>query len=72
MQQELAARGTLAQSTLQLHALALALATLFRVMVTHACALEKPGTKFTAEARWLLKENRWQAKRYGAAGTFAL
>lgn len=51
---------------------ALALATLFRVMVTHACALEKPGAEFTAEARWLLKENRWQAKRYGAAGTFAL
>lgn len=50
----------------------LALATLFRVMVTHACALEHPGADFSAEARWLLKENRWQAKRYGAAGTFAL
>lgn len=51
---------------------ALALATLFRVMVTHACALEYPGAGFSAEARWLLKENRWQAKRYGAAGRFAL
>lgn len=51
---------------------ALVLATLFRVMVTHACALEHPGAGFTAEARWLLKENRWQAKRYGAAGSFAL
>lgn len=51
---------------------ALALATLFRVMVTHACALERPGATFTAESRWLLQENRWQAKRYGAHGTFAL
>lgn len=51
---------------------ALALATLFRVMVTHACAMQRPGAGFSAEARWLLKENRWQAKRYGAAGTFAL
>ncbi|KPG69181.1 carboxylate-amine ligase [Pseudomonas libanensis] len=51
---------------------ALALATLFRVMVTHACTLERPGAEFSAQARWLLKENRWQAKRYGAAGRFAL
>ena len=51
---------------------ALALATLFRVMVTHACSLERPGARFNAETRWLLKENRWQAKRYGAAGRFAL
>lgn len=51
---------------------ALALATLFRVMVTHACALDCPGALFSAERRWLLHENRWQAKRYGAAGTFAL
>ena len=51
---------------------ALALATLFRVMITHACALERPGAGFSTEARWLLKENRWQAKRYGAAGNFAL
>ncbi|UII69260.1 carboxylate-amine ligase [Pseudomonas sp. HN11] len=51
---------------------ALALATLFRVMVTHACGLEHPGATFTAEARWLLKENRWQAKRHGAAGNFSL
>ncbi len=49
-----------------------ALATLFRVMVTHACGLKRPGAAFTAEARWLLKENRWQAKRYGADGRFAL
>ncbi|MBC6625533.1 carboxylate-amine ligase [Pseudomonas sp.] len=50
----------------------LALATLFRVMVAHACAMQRPGAGFSAEARWLLKENRWQAKRYGVAGTFAL
>jgi carboxylate-amine ligase len=51
---------------------ALTLATLFRVMVTHACALKRPGADYTAETRWLLKENRWQAKRYGAGGTFAV
>ncbi|KAE9655125.1 carboxylate-amine ligase [Pseudomonas sp. PB105] len=51
---------------------ALALATFYRVMVTHACGLPSPGVAFTAESRWLLQENRWQAKRYGAAGTFAL
>ncbi len=51
---------------------ALLLATLFRVMVTHACGMPRPGALFTAQTRWLLKENRWQAKRYGAAGTFAL
>lgn len=51
---------------------ALALAALFRVMVTHACGLERPGAGFTAQTRWLLKENRWQAKRYGAGGHFAL
>ncbi|AZF43048.1 Carboxylate-amine ligase [Pseudomonas sp. R1-43-08] len=50
----------------------LALATLFRVMVSHACAMRQPGAGFTPETRWLLKENRWQAKRFGAAGTFAL
>ncbi|AZF05954.1 carboxylate-amine ligase [Pseudomonas sp. R5-89-07] len=50
----------------------LALATFFRVMVSYACAMQRPGAGFTPEARWLLKENRWQAKRFGAAGTFAL
>ncbi|WDU64493.1 carboxylate-amine ligase [Pseudomonas poae] len=50
----------------------LALASLYRVMVTHACGLKAPGASFTAESRWLLQENRWQAKRYGAAGCFAL
>ena len=51
---------------------ALTLATLFRVMVTHACGMARPGATFTAQTRWLLQENRWQAKRYGAQGTFAL
>lgn len=50
----------------------LTLATLFRVMVAHASALKRPGAGFSAEARWLLKENRWQAKRHGAHGLFAL
>ncbi len=51
---------------------ALTLATLFRVMVTHACGMARPGATFTAQTRWLLQENRWQAKRYGAQGAFAL
>jgi len=50
----------------------LTLATLFRVMVAHASNLPQPGVNFTMEDRWLLKENRWRAKRYGVYGTFAI
>jgi carboxylate-amine ligase len=46
------------------------LATLFRVMVAFAISTAHPGARFDTTARWLLKENHWQAKRYGAQGRF--
>ncbi|MCF4996602.1 carboxylate-amine ligase [Pseudomonas syringae] len=48
------------------------LATMFRVMVAHAVNLPRPGAEFDVTRRRLLKENRWQAKRYGTGGKFVL
>lgn len=49
---------------------ALCIASLFRLMVADAITQPLPGTKFTRAAYWVLKENRWRAKRYGIHGTF--
>jgi len=49
---------------------AVLLATLFRVMVAFAIQAPTPGARYDTTARWLLKENHWQAKRYGVAGRF--
>lgn len=51
---------------------ALVLVGLFRVMVKHACLLPAPGSLFSLERHWLLKENRIQARRWGAHGRFVL
>jgi carboxylate-amine ligase len=51
---------------------ALALAGLFRVMVKHACLLPAPGSQYSVECHWLLKENRNQARRWGHQGRFVL
>ncbi|MFY0727408.1 carboxylate-amine ligase [Pseudomonas sp. NFX15] len=48
------------------------LATLFRVIVTHAVNVSQPGAVFDVTQQRLLKENCWQAKRYGARGRFVL
>jgi carboxylate-amine ligase len=48
------------------------LATLFRVIVTHAVCVPQPGAGFDVTRQRLLKENRWQAKRYGAQGHFVV
>lgn len=48
------------------------LATLFRVIVTHAVYVPQPGANFSITKQRLLKENLWQAKRYGAQGRFVL
>ncbi|WP_230014861.1 carboxylate-amine ligase [Pseudomonas chlororaphis] len=50
----------------------LLLAALFRVMIRHACQLPAPGSQFSAERYWLLKENRAQARRWGPEGRFLL
>ena len=51
---------------------ALSLAGLFRVMVKHACLLSAPGSHYSLESHWLLKENRIQARRWGHLGRFVL
>jgi carboxylate-amine ligase len=51
---------------------ALLLANLFRVMVGFAITCTNPGAGLDATARWLLEENRWQAKRHGVEGRFAV
>lgn len=51
---------------------ALLLANLFRVMVAYAITCANPGAGHDATERWLLAENRWQAKRHGLEGRFAI
>ncbi|MGY2189480.1 Carboxylate-amine ligase YbdK [compost metagenome] len=48
----------------------LLLASLFRVITAFAIARENPGVGYDATTRWLLAENRWQAKRHGLQGRF--
>jgi carboxylate-amine ligase len=48
----------------------LLLARLFRVLVAFAISRPDPGARYDATARWLLAENRWQAKRHGSRGRF--
>jgi carboxylate-amine ligase len=50
----------------------LLLATLFRVIVACALSSDRPGAGFDTTARWLLRENYWQAKRHGAQGHFMI
>ncbi|MBV6821991.1 carboxylate-amine ligase [Pseudomonas sp. PD9R] len=49
---------------------ALLLASLFRVMVAFAISRPDPGARYEATTRWLLAENRWQAKRHGVQGRY--
>lgn len=51
---------------------ALMLASLYRVMVKHACLLPAPGSHYRPESHWMLKENRIQARRWGPYGRFVL
>jgi carboxylate-amine ligase len=48
----------------------LLLANLFRIMVAFAISRPDPGARYDAPTRWLLAENRWQAKRHGTEGRF--
>jgi carboxylate-amine ligase len=48
------------------------LATLFRVMVAFAISAARPCAGHDPATRWLLEENRWQAKRHGAQGRFVM
>ncbi|VVN80842.1 carboxylate-amine ligase [Pseudomonas fluorescens] len=49
---------------------ALCIASLFRIMVGHAIATPQPGAGYSHTSQWILKENRWRAKRFGIHGHF--
>lgn len=51
---------------------ALLLANLFRVIVAFASTCASPAADDDATVRWRLEENRWQAKRHGVQGRFAV
>ncbi|GAB6403177.1 carboxylate-amine ligase [Pseudomonas sp. MHK4] len=49
---------------------ALCIASLFRLLVAYAIDQHRPGLAYSQTSRWLLKENRWRAKRYGTQASF--
>ncbi|WP_260955720.1 carboxylate-amine ligase [Pseudomonas citri] len=49
---------------------ALCLVSLFRVMVAYAIAHPQPGAHYSPMSYWILKENRWRAKRHGILAEF--
>lgn len=48
----------------------LCIVSLFRLMVAQAIALPRPGARFSLTSHWILKENRWRAKRHGVLAEF--
>ncbi|CAH0124387.1 carboxylate-amine ligase [Pseudomonas mediterranea] len=50
----------------------LCLVSLFRLMVAHAIAQPKPGARYSQTSQWILKENRWRAKRHGILAEFII
>nr|BFE97132.1 hypothetical protein GCM10020185_76680 [Pseudomonas brassicacearum subsp. brassicacearum] len=48
----------------------LCLVSLFRLMVAHAVAQRRPGANYSQMSQWVLKENRWRAKRHGILAEF--
>ncbi|WP_434623800.1 carboxylate-amine ligase [Pseudomonas sp. Z1-29] len=50
----------------------LCLVSLFRLMVAHACAQPKPGANYSLMSQWILKENRYRAKRHGILAEFII
>lgn len=48
----------------------LCIVSLFRLMVAHAIAQPRPGAHYSLMSQWILKENRWRAKRYGILAEF--
>ncbi|MCG6575800.1 carboxylate-amine ligase [Pseudomonas sp. AF32] len=51
---------------------ALCLVSLFRLMVAHAVALPRPGANYSLTSQWILKQNRWRAKRHGILAEFII
>lgn len=49
---------------------ALCIASLFRLLVAFAIDQPRAGLAYSPASRWILKENRWRAKRYGRHASF--
>jgi carboxylate-amine ligase len=49
---------------------ALCIASLFRLLVADAIDQPRPGRSWSQTSHWLLKENRWRAKRFGIHASF--
>ncbi len=48
----------------------LCIASLFRLLVAHAIDQPRPGLSYSQVSQWILKENRWRAKRSGIHAVF--
>jgi carboxylate-amine ligase len=48
----------------------LCIVSLFRLMIAHAVAQPQPGAHYNLTSHWILKENRWRAKRHGILAEF--
>jgi carboxylate-amine ligase len=48
------------------------IASFFRLLVADAIAQPHPGAAYSQTSRWMLKENRWRAKRYGLQASFII
>lgn len=49
---------------------ALCIASLFRLLVAYAMDQPRPGSAYSQASQWILKENRWRAKRFGIHAAF--
>ncbi|MHC8318999.1 carboxylate-amine ligase [Pseudomonas sp. LB3P31] len=49
---------------------ALCIASLFRLLISHALKQRRPGAGYSQKSRWILMENRWRAKRSGVHAAF--
>jgi carboxylate-amine ligase len=49
---------------------ALCIASLFRLVVAYAMDQPRPGSTYSQASQWILKENRWRAKRFGIHASF--
>jgi carboxylate-amine ligase len=50
----------------------LCIASLFRLLVAHAIEQADAGAGYSPDSRWILKENRWRAKRDGLQAAFII
>jgi carboxylate-amine ligase len=51
---------------------ALCIASFFRLLVADAIDQPRPGAAYSQQSQWILKENRWRAKRYGIHASFII